>query len=133
MLRKWVSTAVIIGLFAWQSLGFAATANVNIGVLDVQALMQKSPQVEKIKADLEKQFKSRQSALQSQAKELESKMDKLKRNGSVMSEAERQELQADLMKSRRNLEQAQQDLQNDANIAQNKAMEGFLPLNQTAT
>lgn len=99
---------------------------IKIGVLNVRELFTKAPQVEAINAKLEKEFKPKQTKLEEQAKTLQTDIDNLKRNSSVMSNEKRQAAQATIAKERAALVQAQQSLRNEAGLAQQQAMQGFL-------
>ena len=103
----------------------AMAESANIGVVNIQKIMQAAPEVKVMREKLEKEFKPRQEKLMSMEQELKSDMDKLKRDGSIMSKSQKSTLEKKVMQTKRELERKGQDYQQDLNMAQNQAMEKF--------
>lgn len=117
---------VLMGTVMGLCLSLSAMAAPSIGVLDVHKVLEKAPEMKTIRSDLTSKFKSRQEALQQANKMLRSKMDDLYKNGTVMSENDRQKLQETIAKDRRDVVRMQQNLQDDLTLAQNQAVQGLL-------
>lgn len=123
MKKLMVAGLMIIGFFL---ANIAMADDLKVGVVDLQVLLSKAPQVEKIRVQLQKQFKPREEKLDSLAKALKVDMDKLYRDGAVMKEGDQQALQEKITKQRRELRGMQEDLQEDVNNAQQAEMQTFL-------
>src|SRR5262249_32945014 len=96
-------TAVIAFLFVAPG-AFAADTPLKIGVIDLQKIMLKSSQVAAISSQLEKRFKPKQQAILADRKSVQEQADKLARNATTMSEAERTKLQTKIIAERANLQ-----------------------------
>lgn len=99
--------------------------NDKIGVVDLREIFAKAPEVKVIKTNLEKRFKPRQEKLMAMQKNIKEKVDKLQKNGAVMSAADKKTLQQEIMSGQQALEKEGSQYQNDLNTAQNSAMETF--------
>lgn len=105
-----------IGLLVFFGVSFAAqAADFKIGVVDMQQILQESPQGKQAQDELKKEFGPREQKLQAKQKQLKELADKLQRNGSVMSEAEREETQKKGRDLQRELQMESQALQEDYN------------------
>ncbi|KTD15905.1 OmpH family outer membrane protein [Legionella israelensis] len=96
-----------------------------IGVVDLQKIIQTSPQMKNIQEKLEKEFKPRRDKLVSMETELKNDMEKFKRDASVMSEAQKKELQTKIIDAQKKFEREGQQYQQELSTAHNKAMEGL--------
>ena len=104
----------------------AAGANLKIGVIDVQQILQKSPQISVINSQLTKDFKPRQDKIVAAQKDLQAEVDKLNKNANVMSDADRNKLQDQINADKANVQGMAISLQRDLQQAQNKAMQDFM-------
>lgn len=116
------------------STSFADNANggIKIGVINVQSIMQKSPMVAQLNKQLQSQFQPRQDQLVKAQNDLQSEVDKLNKNGAVMSNADRSQLQDKIIADRANLQGMSQSFQQDLNSAQSQAMQQFMVKLQAA-
>lgn len=103
-----------------------AFADVKIGVVDVREVLQKAPQMAAISADIQKQFKPREAKIVEAQKALQAKMDKLNRDGAVMSESERTQLQDKVISEKATLGGMIASFQQDLNNAQNKGIQNLM-------
>lgn len=96
-MKKWLCAA---GL----SLALAASASVQaadkIAVVNVASIFQQFSQRETVAKQLENEFKGRASELQKMESDLQTKMQKLQRNGSTMKASDRSKSENDLMAQR---------------------------------
>jgi outer membrane protein len=97
----------------------------NIGVVDLREVFAKAPEVKVIKENLETRFKPRQQKLVEQQKAIKADMDKLQKDGSIMSNSDKKALQDNIVKQQQALEKNGSEYQQDLNSAQNQAMETF--------
>lgn len=101
-------------------------ANLKVGVLDVQQVLQKSPQIAAINNQLTKEFKPRQDKLTALQKQLQNESDNLNKNANVMSDSERNKLQDKVMADKVEMQTQIVSFQRDLQQAQNKAMQDFM-------
>lgn len=104
----------------------AAGSDIKVGVVDLQQVMQKSTQISAINNQLTKQFQSRQDKILSAQKALQAEIDQLNRNGSTMSETDRNKLQDKVVADRSSVQSQMLSFQRDVNTAQNDAMKKFM-------
>nr|WP_216660452.1 MULTISPECIES: molecular chaperone Skp [unclassified Brenneria] len=85
-------------------LALAASASVQaadkIAVVNVSSIFQQLPQRETVAKQLENEFKGRASELQTMETSLQTKMQKLQRDGSTMKASERSKMEKDVMAQR---------------------------------
>ncbi|MFC3394618.1 molecular chaperone Skp [Brenneria rubrifaciens] len=96
-MKKWLCAA---GL----GLALAASASVQaadkIAVVNVSSIFQQLPQRETVAKQLENEFRGRATELQSMEKELQTKMQKLQRDGSTMKASDRNKMEKDVIAQR---------------------------------
>lgn len=97
-----------------------------VGVLNLQKVLQTSPKVQKIRKALRAEFKPRSDKVKAAAAKLKKEMDKLYRDSAVMSQKDRQKLQDQITRDRRQVQALQASLQQDAGIKQRRKMQSFL-------
>jgi outer membrane protein len=102
-----------------------AMSSLKIGVIDLQQIIQETPDAKKVNAELRKQFEPRQQKLAETEKKLQADVDKLKRDDAIMAENEKTKLQENILTQRRNLEREQQDYQQDISVAQRRETDKF--------
>lgn len=103
--------------------GFAA--DIKIGAVNVMALMQQSPQGERAKKemkDMEGEFGKRGKKLEAEQKEIIALQERLQKDGSVMSESERDKLEKDIISKNRELKRSFDEAQQDANLRRNEVL-----------
>lgn len=116
---------VVAMLFAGSVFAQAAPAT-KIGVLDMQQIMQKAPQVIAINKQLQAQFQPRQQKIEAAQKQLQDEVNNLNRNASVMSVADRTKLQEKVNKDKDDFQAMVQSYQKDLNAAQSADMQKFM-------
>jgi len=110
-------------LFA--NISMAAETNIRIGIIEMQKLIQQSPEVKKIEAGLRNRFKPRQDKLIAAQNKLKSDQEKLERDAMVMSDHDKEKLQTQIITEKRDFDRNQADLVQDAKMAQQQAMQQF--------
>ena len=106
-------------------LGLLLTANVSfaelkIGFVDMRAVLEKAPQAEKATKRMEQEFSPRQRQLVAQEKEIQSKEERMARDGAVMGDAERSNMEKDILNRKREFKRSQQELGEDVNARRNE-------------
>lgn len=100
----------------------AAQAQTKIGVVNVQRLLQESPQAQAASSALENEFAARRRDLEAQQKDLKAREDKLQKDGAVMAEAERRNAEKTLRDGQRELARKQNEFLEDLNVRRNEAL-----------
>ena len=85
-------------------------------------MLEKAPQAEKAKKRLEQEFSPRDRQLVAQQKEIQSKEEKMSRDGAVMGESERANLEKDIVNKKRDAKRSQQEFSEDFNARRNEEL-----------
>ena len=96
-MKKWLYAA---GLGLALATSAVAQAADKIAVVNVSSIFQQSPQRGVIAKQLENEFKGRATELQSMERDLQTKMQRLQRDGSTMKASERSSLKKSVMAQR---------------------------------
>lgn len=125
-------SAVVIALL-FTLAGTQAFADwAKIGVVDLQRIMQTSPQMKQIQEKLEKEFKPRRDKLVTMEESLKKDMEQFKREASVMSDAQKKALERKIVTAQQQFERDGQQYQQELSTAHNEAMEGLYNKVRTA-
>jgi outer membrane protein len=111
--------ALFIGLLLAANVSFA---DLKIGVVNIAAVLEKAPQAEKAKKRLEQEFKPRDNQLVSQQKDIQELQEKLKKDGSVMGESQRNKVENELQNKIRDAKRSQQEFSEDFNAKRNEEL-----------
>ncbi len=88
------------GLSLALAVSAGAQAADKIAVVNVSSIFQQLPQRATVAKQLENEFKGRASELQNQERDLQTKMQRLQRDGSTMKASERSRMEKDIMAQR---------------------------------
>lgn len=121
---KRLAGGVIALVFALSSINVFADGT-KIGVVDLQKIMQTSAQMKTIQEKLEKEFKPRRDKLVAMEDGLKKDMEKFKRDGAVMSQSQKKELEKKIVTVQQQFEREGQQYQQELSTAHNEAMEEF--------
>ncbi len=114
-------TLLCAGMFA---AGAASAQNLKIGVVDLARLIDDSPQAERAEQSMESQFLARKEELQARAETLRQDVERLDRDGAVMSDETRTELENAIRDQQRQLQMRQGKYNDDvAQAEQNEFAE----------
>jgi len=113
---------VLISLVALFSIGTLQAAEIKVGFVNVARLLEKAPQAAQAKVDLEKEFSPRNNRLIALQKDVKSLEEKLVRDGSVMSDSERRNLERDITSKTRDFKRAQAEFREDFNLRRNEEL-----------
>ena len=120
MLRK--VNVIIFGFFLMA--GFAlqnvALAELKVGAVNAALILEKAPQAEQARKQLEKEFAPRDKKLVSLQKQIKANDDMLVRDGAVMSESKRVKLEREIVSQKRELKRKQDEFREDFNIRRNE-------------
>ena len=107
------------------ALMFAANisyAELKIGFVNVPKVLEKAPQATKAKDRLEKEFAPRDKQLVAQQQEIAKLEDKFNKDASVMGDAAKRKLEAEIIGKKRKAMQAQKDFSEDFNLRRNEEL-----------
>lgn len=119
---------ILASLMLLSLCGIASEAlanDIKIGVVDLQKIVQTSPQMQAIQKKLEKEFRPRRDALVAEEKTLREKMDEFKRDQVVMNVNNKKDKERELVALQQKFERAGQQYQQELSTAHNEAMEDF--------
>lgn len=122
-MKKLLSVFLVLGCMLAST--YVLADNPRIGVVDLQKIMQNSPQMKEIQANLEKTFKGRRDRLVAMEDSLKKDMEEFKKDSAVLSQEKRKVLEEKIIAQQQKLEQEGQQYQQELNAANNEAMEGF--------
>lgn len=123
-MKKLAYVFLVVCLFALTS--HVHASDFKVGVVDLNKVMEKSPQAEAISNSLKKEFQARDQDLIAKAKQLKQLEDKLARDAAVMSTEETKRLENDIRARRRQLTTARAEFREDANLRRNEAVNRLL-------
>lgn len=103
----------------------AAFADIKIGLVDKQVLVQESLYAKNVHEKMRKEFSARQESLISREKELMSKYEALERDRAVISEAELSKKERELAKMKQSLQEESETFQQDVMQRQEKEGAAF--------
>ena len=99
-----------------------AWADLKIGVVNSQTLIQESPQGKAVQQRLQAEFSAKQRELATEQSELKSREAALQRDGATMSVDQRSSTEQSLRDAERQLAEKQNEFQDDMNARQNQEL-----------
>ncbi len=99
-----------------------AWADLKIGFVNYNELLQESPQAKQIAAQLRAEFQPRERELTQLQQSLKARADQFQRDAATMTDEQREKTQSDLQESDRDLQRRQSDLQDDLNTRRQEAL-----------
>lgn len=94
-------------------------AELKIGYVDLQLILDKSPQGESATRAMEKEFSARRNRLEGRQKELKRLEEKFSRDAAIMSDAQKERKQKEIFSKRRELKRSQDEFLEDLNFRRN--------------
>lgn len=117
---------ILTSLVALSITAVSYAAELKIGIINLNQILQKSPLMMSLNNDLLKQFQPRQNELIAAQKELQDENNRLNMNGATMSADERTKLQNKIIADQANVQIMSASLQRDLAIAKDSAMQKFM-------
>lgn len=120
---------IVIGsvlLVTGTSLSYAQDASMKVAVVNVQQVLQQSPKVAQLSKKLESQFKTRQTKISEEQKNLQDDVDKFKKESATMSQKEKDAMQKKIAANRSDLMKQVVGYQQDLQKEQSKIMQDIL-------
>jgi outer membrane protein len=117
---RWVCLLLLI------SSSTTALAELKVGVLKMELIVQEAPQAKVSQEKLKKEFKARHMEFESAENKLKTAFEQLKRDKDVLSEAEKRKKEKWVQKLQRDLQHLEQALKTDYSIRYQEEMDLFL-------
>ena len=96
--------------------------DLKVGFVNAAQLLEKAPQADAARANLEKEFAPRDRRLVAEQKELRQLEEKLSKDGAIMSDAERKKIERDILSGKRDLKRSRDEFREDLNIRRNEEL-----------
>ncbi|CUX97262.1 molecular chaperone Skp [Candidatus Hoaglandella endobia] len=129
--KKWLYAAGIVG-FALVTTAGTAHGSDKIAVVNVSSIFQQSPQRAVVAKQLENEFQGRATELQSMERDLQTKIQRLQREGSTMKASERSALEKAVMAQRKTFSNKAQAFEQDNRCRQTEERNKILSYIQDA-
>lgn len=97
----------------------AADAEIKIGFINPIKVLEMAPQAEAARGELEREFAQRKDELEAEEANIRRAEEKMTRDTAIMSEAERQGVERDLLARKRDLRRAKEEFREDLNLRRN--------------
>lgn len=118
-MRKLLVTMIL--LFGMVPAALAAEAS-SVGYVDIQYLIDNSPQAQAATEDLEQRFGPQQEELRRKQEEFQRLQERMQKDGLVLSESEREEMEQRMRELKRDLQRGQEAFREELNIQRNNAL-----------
>ncbi|MEW6444459.1 MAG: OmpH family outer membrane protein [Pseudomonadota bacterium] len=115
-------SALIAAALALSLSGAAWAKELKVGFVNSAMLLDKAPQAEAARKQLEKEFSARERDLVENQKSAQGLEQKLSREGSAMTEAERSRQERELNRRMRELQRQQAEFRDDLNLRKNEEL-----------
>ncbi len=113
---------ILVGALIVAAGAGAQVDGLKVGVVSVNRLLEQAPQFRAAMQALQEEFAPRQRELVAMQRSLQEKQETYQRDGAVMGEAERLNLEREIRESERDFAREQSNLNEDANIRQNEEL-----------
>lgn len=97
-----------------------AYAETTVGVVNFLRMMEEAPQAKAAQSKIESEFAPREQELVALQKEIRKLEDKLAKDGAVMSEAQSNKLEREILSKGRDLKRTREEFRDDLNIRKNE-------------
>lgn len=122
ILRNILAPALLVLLTAAPLHAVPAAEPVKVGFVDVARVLDQAPQAQEARQRIEREFAPRDRELLAQQKEIRGLEDKLVRDGSVMTDAQRTKLESDIRSKKRDLRRSQDAFREDLNLQRSQEL-----------
>ena len=110
----------LISVCFWQSV---SAKELKMGVIEIARILEESPQAEKARDALQKEFAPREKRLIDTQKKIRDLEEKFARDGAIMSESERSKLERNVLSKKRDFKRNQDEFRDDLNFKRNELLE----------
>jgi len=121
-LERWYFTFLILFVSFAATIPNVLAQEVKLGFVNVAKVLDESPQAAQARERIEKEFAPRDRSLLAQQKELRALEDQLVRDGAIMTEDQRVNLEQELRSRRREMRRAQEEFREELNLRRNQEL-----------
>lgn len=114
----WLLAAVLVGAPAWSQ----TTEGLRIGVVDFRRLLDQAPQARSATEALQEEFAPRQREIAALQRSLQEKQETYDRDGAIMGETERLNLEREIRAEQRDMTREQTEYIEDLDIRRNEEL-----------
>ena len=111
-------TALAVGVMLWPGV----LAAQNVAFVNMNSIIEDSPQAAKAMEELEREFSPRDSQLVTEREELQRLRDRLEREGDLMTTSQRADLEREFTSRSREFRRAQESFTEDLNVRRNEEL-----------
>lgn len=122
MIQKLIRPAWAAVLVLLVCVGTAPAQELKIGFVNPAKVSNEAPQAEAARRQLEQEFAPRDQELVEMQQALQKMEERLNRDGAIMSESERRELERKIVERKREIRRAQEAFREDFNIRRNEEL-----------
>jgi outer membrane protein len=113
----------LVGLLAALVLAVPAiAADLKVGVVDMQKILQVAPQVLQVREQLRKEFAPQQKEILDKQRRLQALEEKFTKTGTVMNDDERETTQSEITQLQHEIQQSRNDFLDDLNLRRNEEL-----------
>ena len=113
---------ILSGMLLLGVMSAPAYAESNVGVVNFLRMMEEAPQAKAAQSKIESEFAPREQELVALQKEIRKLEDKLAKDGAVMSEAQSNKLEREILSKGRDLKRTREEFRDDLNIRKNEML-----------
>jgi outer membrane protein len=113
----------LVALLALVACMPAWSADLKVGLVEFQRLLEESPQAKAVKETLQSEFGPRQRDLLTLQQNFKSRQEKLQKDAPTMSDDQRQRAEKELRDMQRDIERKGQEFQDDLNARRNEELQ----------
>jgi outer membrane protein len=113
-----IPAMVLCGLLGWSSLLLAQ----NVSFVNINRILEDSPQAEAAMEDLEREFSPRDTQLSAERERLQTIRDRLERDGDLMTANQRADLEREFTALSREFRRSQESFTEDLNVRRNEEL-----------
>ncbi|MEX0951523.1 MAG: OmpH family outer membrane protein [Gammaproteobacteria bacterium] len=119
-MNKLLSVRLIAVFLLGSFVSVASAQDIKIAAVNAIRILENSPQAEVAHGKIEKEFAPRERQLVEEQKRLKSLEDRMLKDGAIMSESERANLEREILSMRRDLRRKQEEYREDLNFRRNE-------------
>ena len=121
-IKKSINGIIVLVGFLLSLTEVGAQENVKIGFVNVEQLLGQAPQTQAVMTALQEEFAPREREIVAMQQSLQGKGETLQRDGAVMGEEERANLERDIRNEQRDLERSVNEFNEDFDIRRNEEL-----------
>lgn len=117
---KSITASCFIAVVLMLSAPVVSSQEVKIGAVNAVRILENSPQAKAAREKIQREFAPRDRELVEDQKRLKEMEDRLSKDGAIMSEAERSELERKIVQLKRDMKRSQDEFRDDLNFRRNE-------------